>query len=76
MPIAFTAMICVLAACDTDVDLTAPYKNYSVVFALLDADPNRDGISNALDTQWVDIDKTFLGDGNNLQYAVSMDSVE
>ena len=76
LPIVFTAMICVLAACETDVDLNAPYKNYSVVFAVLDADPNRDGIGNALDTQWVDIDKTFLGDGNNLQYAAIMDSVE
>jgi hypothetical protein len=64
------------AGCETEVDLNAPYKSTTVVFALLDADSNNDGVTNQLDTQWVKINRTFLGDGDNLAYATIRDSSE
>ena len=47
--------IAALTSCDTNVDLTAPYASTTVVFGLLDPQA---------DTQFVKINKTFLGDGN------------
>ena len=44
-----------LSRCTTDVDLTAPYVSIPVVFGLLDAES---------DTQWVRINRTWLGDGD------------
>jgi hypothetical protein len=64
--IAFSAAV-VLAACETEVDLNAPYKSTTVVFGLLDP---------TADTQWVKVNKTFLGEGNNLEYALIRDSSE
>jgi hypothetical protein len=49
------------------VDLNAPYQSTTVVFGLLDP---------VADTQWIKINKTFLGDGNNLDYAQIRDSSE
>jgi hypothetical protein len=57
----------VLASCETDVDLTAPYDSTPVVFGLLDA---------KADSQFIKINKTFLGDGNVLEYALVRDSLE
>lgn len=57
----------VVAACSTKVELNAPYKSTTVVFGLLDS---------KADTQWIKINKTFLGDGNNLDYAMVRDSSE
>ncbi|MCC6600955.1 MAG: DUF4249 family protein [Crocinitomicaceae bacterium] len=54
-------------SCSTEVDLNAPYKSTTVVFGLLDP---------AADTQWIKINKTFLGDGNNLEYSLIRDSSE
>jgi hypothetical protein len=65
-----------ISSCETDVDLNAPYKNTTVVFALLDPDANGDNVINLLDTQWVRINKTFLGEGNNNEYAAVRDSSE
>ncbi len=56
-----------LQACETEVDLNAPYKSTTVVFGLIDP---------AADTQWVKVNKTFLGEGNNLEYAMIRDSSE
>lgn len=53
-------------ACTTDIDLTAPYKDITIVYGLLDA---------RQDTQWVRIQKAFLGDGDALQYAAIADSL-
>ncbi len=61
------AGIASLAACSTDVDLSAPYDSKAVVFGLLDA---------KADTQFIKINKTFLGDGNILEYALIRDSSE
>ena len=77
LPIFFFATLTLLVfACSTDVELNAPYKNTPVIFALLDPDPNGDNVSNSLDTQWVDIDRTFMGEGDNNVYAGIFDSVE
>ena len=43
--------------CSTEVDLTAPYDSLPVVYGLLEVDA---------DTQWVKINRTWLGDGNQL----------
>lgn len=63
----FLAGIALFAACSTDVEINAPYDSKSIVFGLLDS---------KADTQFVKINKTFLGDGNNLEYALIRDSSE
>lgn len=56
-----------LIACETEVDLNAPYASKTVIYGLLDP---------IQDTQWVKITKTFIGDGDNLEYAMIRDSSE
>jgi hypothetical protein len=56
-----------LIGCETDVDLNAPYDSTTIVYGLLDP---------VQDTQWIKINKTFLGEGNNLDYALIRDSSE
>ena len=74
--ILFFALVVILASCKTEVDLNAPYKNTTIIFGLLDPDPNADGVSDELDTQWVKINKTFLGEGDNNAFAEIRDSSE
>lgn len=62
---ALTAIV--FYACTTDVELNAPYDSRTVVFGLLDP---------GLDTQWVKINKTWLGEGDNRLYALIQDSSE
>ncbi|MBN31770.1 MAG: hypothetical protein CL845_07260 [Crocinitomicaceae bacterium] len=66
---AWTAVVCttVSLGCSTDVELNAPYNRTPVVFSLLDA---------AQDTQWVRINRTWLGDGNQFDAALIADSSE
>lgn len=66
----------VLSACSSDVELNAPYKSTTIVFGLLNPDANNDGETTPLDTQWIKINKTFLGEGDNLSYAAIRDSSE
>ena len=54
-------------ACSTDVDLTAPYDSIPVVYGLLELES---------DTQWVKINRTWLGEGNQLEAAQIADSSE
>lgn len=54
-------------SCSTKVDLNAPYKSTTVLYGLLDP---------SADTQWVKINKTFLGEGNALDFAKVRDSSE
>ena len=61
------ASMTVFSSCETDVDLTAPYASTTVVFGLLDPQA---------DTQFVKVNKTFLGDGNLNEYAMIRDSSE
>lgn len=57
----------VIQGCSTDIDLNAPYQRTPIVFALLDAEQ---------DTQWVRINRTWLGDGNQYDAALIADSSE
>lgn len=52
-------------ACSTDVDLYADYKDITVVYGLLDSN---------MDTNYVKINKAFLGPGNALVIAKNPDS--
>ena len=61
------ALVVGLGGCSTDIELNAPYDQTPVVFGLLDA---------AQDTQWVRINRTWLGDGNQFDAALVADSSE
>jgi len=50
--LAFLAVI-TLFSCETDIEINAPYKDIAVVYGLIDP---------AVDTQYVKINKAFLGD--------------
>ena len=65
--IACLAFVSMLSACKTDLDVNAPYKNVTIVYALLDKDE---------DTSWIKINKAFLGEGDAFQYAQIPDSNE
>lgn len=54
-----------LWACETKVDLNAPYERYTTVYGLVDL---------SADTQVVRINKAFLGEGNALDFAQVPDS--
>jgi len=60
-------VIVVLASCNDKLDLTAPYKENTIVYAVLDKDSS---------IQYVKINKAFLGDGNAFVYAQVPDSTE
>lgn len=60
-------LVVFLAGCSTEVDLNAPYQRTPVVFGLLDA---------AQDTQWVRLNRTWLGEGNQFEAALVADSSE
>ena len=49
-----------LISCKTDFDINAPYQTIPVVYGLLD---------QSLDTQWVKINRSYLGEGNNVDFA-------
>ena len=56
-----------MSSCTTEVDLTAPYDSFPVVYGLLEVQA---------DTQWVKINRTWLGEGNQLVAAQIADSSE
>ena len=56
-----------LHSCSTEVDLTADYQSIPVVYGLLEVEA---------DTQWVKINRTWLGEGNQLEAAQVRDSSE
>lgn len=56
----------VLSSCSEDVDLSAPYKDITIAYGLLDKDDT---------THYVRIQKAFLGDDNALLYCVIPDSL-
>jgi hypothetical protein len=58
---------CVFQSCKNDFELNAPYEAIPVVYGFIDP---------SVDTQFVKINKTFVGDGNNSLYAGIRDSVE
>lgn len=65
--LAFIGLTFFLNGCDTKVDLLAPYKSTPVIIGILDY---------SVDTQFVRINRTYLGAGNANDYAQIKDSVE
>lgn len=61
----FLALVNLFTACSTDVDLYADYKDITVVYGLLDSDK---------DTNFVKINRAFLGPGNAYEIALIADS--
>lgn len=55
-----------LFSCNNEVELAGPYKNIPVVYGLLDY---------RLDTNFIRVNKAFLGNGNALVYAQQQDSI-
>ncbi len=55
-----------LNSCSTDVQLNGTYKDTPIVYGILDP---------SVDTQYVKINKSFMGEGNNYQYAKNSDSL-
>ena len=53
--------------CSTEVELNAPYEERSLAFCLLDP---------GAEEQWVRVNRTWLGEGNNLETALVADSSE
>lgn len=66
-PVLAFALIVLLSACSTELDINAPYKNITVVEGLLNM---RDSL------QFIKINKGFLGEGDALVYAQIPDSNE
>jgi hypothetical protein len=54
-----------LSSCEDDFDITAPYKDITIAYGLLDLNE---------DTTYLRINKAFLGDGNVLEMAKVEDS--
>ena len=54
------AVASAFVGCKEDVELNAPYRSDTVIYGILDP---------VQDTQWVRINRTWLGDGNNLDDA-------
>lgn len=54
-------------SCETDFDINAPYESEAIVYGFVEP---------AADTQFVKINKTYLGDGNNAEYAAINDSTQ
>lgn len=63
----FVFALAIFSACETKVDLNAPYQSYTTVYGLLDL---------SADTQVVRINKSFLGEGSALDFAQIADSSE
>jgi hypothetical protein len=60
-------LLMVTNSCSTEVEITAPYKSTPVIIGVLDY---------TVDTQFVRINRTFLGPGDANSYAAIKDSVE
>jgi hypothetical protein len=66
--IVFTGLVTLtISSCSTDIELNAPYQKTAVIFGLLDAQQ---------DTQWVRVNRTWLGTGNQFDTAMIADSSE
>ena len=62
--IPFFCISLIFSSCSTDFELNAPYETIPVVYGLLD---------QSKDTQFVKINRSFLGYGNNVDYAAIND---
>lgn len=54
-----------IASCSTDVNINAPYETKAVVYGFVEP---------VEDTQYVKVNRTYLGEGNNAEYAAINDS--
>lgn len=63
-----------LAACSTDLEVNAPYKDITVVYGLLSTRAS-DGLGEQT-RHYVKINKAFLGEGDAYVYALVPDSTE
>jgi hypothetical protein len=54
------SVIGLLFSCKTEVDLRAPYDDTPIIFGVLD---------QSVDTQYIKINKSFIGEGDNFAYA-------
>jgi hypothetical protein len=61
------AFAMLFSACSTDLDVTGDWKETMVVYGLLD---------QGKDTQYIKINKAFLGQGDAMQFAQVKDSVQ
>ncbi len=52
-------------ACETDIDVTAEYKDITIVYGLLSRNDS---------VHYLRINKAFLGDGNVMEYVTNADS--
>ncbi len=59
-------IITIIQSCKTDFELYAPYDDIPVIYAILD---------QTADTQYVKVNKTYLGQSDNASYASINDSV-
>jgi len=64
-PILIITLSIIMIGCKTDFDLNAPYESIPVVYGVIDP---------STDTQYVKINKSFVGTGNNAEYASILDS--
>ena len=62
--IPFFSISLIFSSCSTNFELNAPYETIPVVYGLLD---------QSKDTQFVKINRSFLGYGNNVDYAAIND---
>jgi len=60
-------IVSLFSSCETEVDLLAPYEQTPVIYGILDY---------TADTQFVRINKTYIGPGEPSQYSAIKDSVE
>lgn len=72
--IALLLLPAVFAACSTDLEVSAPYKDITVVYGVLSTRA-ADGTSDET-RHYVKINKAFLGEGDALVYAQIADSTE
>ncbi|MCB9195427.1 MAG: DUF4249 family protein [Flavobacteriales bacterium] len=63
--IGLSVVLAGFVSCSTDVDINAPYETTAVVYGFVEP---------VQDTQFVKINRTYLGDGNNAEYAAINDS--
>ena len=61
----FSTIVAFFTSCSTDFELNADYDEIPIVFGVLD---------QSVDTQFVKINKSFIGNGDNNTYAAINDS--
>jgi hypothetical protein len=75
--ICISILIMLINACSTDFEINAPRDETPVIYALIDAFiADSENPFHRPDTQFVKITRTFLGDGNILDFAKERDSSE